>query len=198
MAIAARVAPTASAVVASPPVRGPPSPGGIASAARTPRRCTADVRLPESASISSGSSTTRPEASVGTMKNIRPPSAVAAPVTIVSTASPPVTHGQTPSSRQPPSVAVATRAGAAACCRLVVSCEIPTVVRLSPRASAGRCAARTADGPAAMILTALAHWVRASAVVRQHSAKAPSISIRAGSPAAVPPQSSGTKPASTP
>jgi hypothetical protein len=53
-------------------------------------------------------------------------------------------------------------------------------------------------GVAATIRQALAHWVRARAVVRQRPAIAASISRITGSVAAVPPQSAGRNPASVP
>ena len=78
-----------------------------------------------------------PAVSVGTTKKSWPPSSVAAPVTIVWVESAPVTHGQTPSSLQPPPSAVAVSAGRPRWRRLVVSCEMPTVVNVAPRASSG-------------------------------------------------------------
>ena len=119
-------------------------------------------------------------------------------MTIVSLESAPVTQGQRPFSRQVPFLRAATSAGVPRWRRLVESCEMPTVVGVSPRARAGSRADRRAGSPPAMIRQALAHWVRASAVVRQRPAIAASISRIKGSAAAVPPQSAGMNPASAP
>ena len=110
--------------------------GAITWVGRAVAKCTAEVRLPDRASISRGGSIVSPTALVGTTKN-RLPSSVAAPVTIVSQASAPVTQGQRPSSRQPSSSWAATSAGRPRCCRLVVSWESPTVVNVAPLASGG-------------------------------------------------------------
>jgi hypothetical protein len=92
----------------------------------------------------------------------------------------------------------ATRAGLPRCRRLVVNCEMPTVVSLSPRTSGGSMWSRITEGPVVMTRTAAAHCVRASAVVRHRPAIATSASMTAGSGAAVPPWSVGTNPASRP
>ena len=149
-------------------------------------------------SICSGGSIERPGVSVGTTKNIWPPSSVAAPVTMVCVESAPVTHGQMPSSRHASPSRVAASAGRPRCRRLVVSCEMPTVVNTSPRARGGRSSCFTSAGPPAMIRTAAAHCVRASEVVRHRSAIATSAGMRPGSPAAVPPCSPGIKAARRP
>ncbi|MFO0422123.1 MAG: hypothetical protein ACK52C_00515 [Planctomycetia bacterium] len=65
---------------------------------------------------------------------------------------------------------------------------MPTVVHVSPRASAGSQTARTSGGPAAMIRQALAHCVSASAGVRQRSAIATSYSMITITPDSVPQQ----------
>ncbi len=138
-----------------------------------PSKWIGPVELDDTPTSGSGSATVRPGVSRGTaIKSWRsvaePRSTKVAASTNTSAVAPPVTHGDMPCNRNPPSIASAVSTGAARCLRLVVRCEMPTVANNSPPARPGnkRCLSSSFSDPA-ILRQAPVRCVIMNVVVRQ-------------------------------
>ena len=179
--IAAAACPIARADVFSPPVFAPVFPCMTFSAgpARRNSRGSATrlhssgpVQLADSPTSASGGGTDDAR-QIGRQQRenllaaLGPLSSVA-PITTASACAAPVTHGLSPSSKNPSAVSSARNTGFAKCRRLVVRCEMPTVVKCDPSSNCGS-QRRASDSLSESTIRRQAdvNWVRMNVVVKQ-------------------------------